>query len=956
MSTAELPKQYDPQEAQRRWYGFWLEKGYFHADPSSGKPPYTIVIPPPNVTGALHLGHALNNTIQDILIRWRRMQGYDALWMPGTDHAGIATQAVVETRLRTEENKTRHDIGREELVRRIWVWKDEYEARILSQLRLMGCSCDWDRTRFTLDEMCAKAVRTTFFNLFKADKIYRGKRLVNWDVQLRTAVADDEIEYQETQGQLWTIRYPVAGTEEFLLVATTRPETMLGDTAVAVHPSDVRYQHLIGTTVTLPLMNRQIPIIADAILVDPTFGTGCVKITPAHDPNDYACGIRNGLPMINLMNPDGTYNEEAGPYAGLDRYVVRKRVVADLEEQGLLVKVEPHANRVGLSDRSKTPIEPYMSDQWFVRMDDLAQNAMDAVTTGKVTIHPERYAKSYLDWLGEKRDWCISRQLWWGHRIPVWHKKRSSQGDREQRELVRKLGDWKSQGRLTQFERKASDGTLGDVSNPDLSYYFICVKDSDDREIIDELEKDGLFEQDPDVLDTWFSSALWPHSTLGWPEETAELKKYYPTSVLSTARDIITLWVARMVIFGQFNRNEVPFKDVYIHPVIQDGNGKRMSKSAGNGVDPVDIIDLYGADALRFALASLATETQDIRIPVEKTKLPDGRVVNTSERFEQARTFPNKVWNFARLVLMNLEGYEAAPVSPTDLTVEDRWILSLLARTTAGVTRDLEAFRFAEATKALRDFTWNDVCDWYVEFLKGRLRDPEARPIAQRVLASVLDALCRLLHPIVPFLTESIWQALGEVALVRGLHNPAPAAESVCIAPWPSFSETWEDLEAESVIAQWKEKITAIRTLKAERGVPDKAKVHPIILADGPVAAILKSGESFIKSLTNAETLTIAAHADRPKECAVVVLGDAEILLPLEGLIDKEAESARHRKSLTDIEKQIASIQSKLGNEGFVKRAPAEVVEQQKAKLAELLAQKATLRALLGLSEDGAAS
>ena len=928
MSTAELPKQYDPQDAQRRWYDFWLERGYFHADPSSTKPPYTIVIPPPNVTGALHLGHALNNTIQDILIRWRRMQGYDALWMPGTDHAGIATQAVVETRLRKEENKTRHDIGRDELVRRIWAWKDEYEARILSQLRLMGCSCDWDRTRFTLDEMCAKAVRTTFFRLFQADKIYRGKRLVNWDVQLRTAVADDEIEYQDTAGQLWTIRYPVADSEESLLVATTRPETMLGDTAVAVHPSDERYRHLIGRSVALPLTARLIPIIADALLVDPKFGTGCVKVTPAHDPNDYACGIRNNLTLINLLNPDGTYNENAGTtYAGLDRREVRKRVVADLEAQGLLAKVEPHNNRVGLSDRSKTPIEPYLSDQWFVRMDDLAQHAMDAVTTGQVTIHPDRYAKSYLDWLGEKRDWCISRQLWWGHRIPIWYY------EGEESDLRAAFGD-----RPDSTYRPAESGG-----------WLVCAED--DR-VIEEgrakLPPGARFEQDPDVLDTWFSSALWPHSTLGWPEPTPELKKYYPTSVLSTARDIITLWVARMVIFGEFNLGDVPFKDVYIHPVIQDGHGKRMSKSAGNGVDPVDIIDLYGADALRFALASLATETQDIRIPVEKAKLPDGREVNTSERFEQARTFPNKVWNASRFALMNLEGYEAATVHPADLTVEDRWILGLLSKTTAEVTADLEAFRFAEATKKLRDFTWNDVCDWYLEFLKGRLRDPEARPIAQRVLAGVLDGLCRLLHPIVPFLTESIWQALGQVAPSRGLHEPGAAAESVCIAPWPSYPEAWRDSEAEGVVAQWQEKVAAIRTLRAERNVPASAKIHPIILAEGPVAAILKSGESFIKSLTNAATLTIASQADRPQECAVAVLGDAEILLPLEGLIDKQAETARHRKSLTDIEKQIASIQSKLGNEGFLGRAPAEVVEQQRAKLAELLAQKAAVEALLG--------
>jgi len=950
MSTAELPKQYDPQDAQRRWYSFWLEKGYFHADPSSDKLPYTIVIPPPNVTGALHLGHALNNTIQDILIRWRRMQGYDALWMPGTDHAGIATQAVVETRLRKEENKTRHDIGRDELVRRIWAWKDEYEARILSQLRLMGCSCDWDRTRFTLDEMCAKAVRTTFFNLFQADKIYRGKRLVNWDVQLRTAVADDEIEYQDTAGQLWTIKYPVTGSDESLHVATTRPETMLGDTAVAVHPSDDRYKHLIGKTVSLPLTGRTIPIIADAILVDPKFGTGCVKVTPAHDPNDYATGLRNNLEMINLLNPDGTYNENAGSYAGLDRREVRKRVVADLEEQGLLVKVEPHANRVGLSDRSKTAIEPYLSDQWFVRMDELAQNAMDAVTSGQVAIHPERYAKSYLDWLGEKRDWCISRQLWWGHRIPVWHSKPGhypNTGAFFDRYMTN-LDRWEREGRIALTAHEDSDESQRPGNESELAKTFLCVRDADDREIIDFLESSGMYEQDPDVLDTWFSSALWPHSTLGWPEETPELKKYYPTSVLSTARDIITLWVARMVIFGQFNMKEVPFKDVYIHPVIQDGNGKRMSKSAGNGIDPVDIIDLFGADTLRFALASLATETQDIRIPVEKAKLPDGREVNTSERFEQARTFPNKVWNFARLVLMNLEGYEAASVLPTDLTVEDRWILSLLARTTSSVTADLEAFRFAEATKTLRDFTWNDVCDWYVEFSKGRLRDPEARPTAQRVIAGVLDALCRLLHPIVPFLTESIWQALAEVAPSRGFPDPMPAAESVCIAPWPSFPhEAWNDPDAESVVAQWQEKITAIRTLRAERKVNDKAKIRPIILADGPVAAILRSGESFLKALTNSESLTIAAQADRPKDCAVLALGDAEIILPLEGLIDKSAELARLRKSLTDLEKQKNATESKLGNEGFTSRAPAEVVEKLRSKLSELIAQIAVVEAAI---------
>ena len=973
MPLADLPKAYDPQAAQSRWYAYWLEKGYFHADPSSEKPPYTIVIPPPNVTGALHLGHALNNTLQDILIRWRRMQGYEALWMPGTDHAGIATQAVVERRLLEEEKKTRHDLGREALVERIWAWKDEYEKRILSQLRLMGCSCDWERTRFTLDPQCARAVRETFFNLFKADKIFRGKRLVNWDTQLRTAVADDEIYYEDVQGQLWTIKYPVVGSDEALHVATTRPETMLGDTAVAVHPDDPRYKHLIGQQVELPLTGRTIPVIGDAILVDPKFGTGCVKVTPAHDPNDYQTGLRHNLPQINLLNPDGTFNENAGAYAGLDRRVVRKRVVADLESQGLLVKVEPYATRVNYSDRSKSPIEPYLSDQWFVRMGDdpggkpgLAQIAMDVVTSDRVTIHPERYAKSYLDWLGEKRDWCISRQLWWGHRIPVWSRLIGSDAPDDEWNAV---FHWTDVDEMFDPESEDYTARLVDVDTGEILVpkqaesirgvdsfrgrnlqLFVCKRRAGwNREHEEYLEKIG-FVPDPDVLDTWFSSALWPHSTLGWPEPTAEMAKFYPTSVLSTARDIITLWVARMVIFGEFNTGDVPFRDVFIHPVIQDGKGQRMSKSAGNGIDPVDIIDLYGADALRFTLASAATETQDLRMPVDKATLPDGREVNTSERFEQGRTFPNKFWNAARFALMNLEGYEPGPVARGDMAVEDRWILSLLAKTAAGATGELESFGFADAARRLRDFTWNDFCDWYVEFAKGRLRDPASRPVAQRVLATALDGLCRLLHPIVPFVTESVWQALNEVAPTRGLPEPATAEESVCIAAWPSYPEAWHDAEAEAVVAQWQEKIAAIRNLRAERNVPTSAKIAPIILAGEPVASVLRSGEDFIKTLTNASSVTIAESADRSGEYAFLVLGDAEILLPLEGLIDREAEAARHKKALADIDKQLASIRSKLGNEGFVSRAKPEVVAQQRAKEAELTTQREAILKLLGES------
>jgi valyl-tRNA synthetase len=938
MNLSEIPKQYDPKEAQDRWYQFWVERDLFHADPSSNQPPYCIVIPPPNVTGALHLGHALNNTLQDVLIRWRRMKGYDCLWMPGTDHAGIATQAVVEKRLLEEERKTRYDIGREALVGRIWAWKDEYEKRILAQLRLMGCSCDWERNRFTLDEGCSRAVRRTFFNLFKAGKIFRGKRLVNWDTQLRTAVADDEIYYEETQGHLWTIKYPVTGSAEVLHVATTRPETMLGDTAIAVHPDDPRYKHLLGKTVELPLTSRRIPIIADPVLVDPAFGTGCVKVTPAHDPNDYQAGLRNDLPMINLLNPDGTYNENAGPkYKGLDRLVVRKRVVEDLKAQGLLERVDSYLVRLNHSDRSKTPIEPYLSDQWFVRMGDdpdgtpgFAQQAMDAVTSGRVKIHPERYAKSYLDWLGEKRDWCISRQLWWGHRIPIWSCETCTEDD-----LERAFGD-----RPDVAWRKAESGGWLVCAEHDLAG--------------DELGRGHALVHDPDVLDTWFSSALWPHSTLGWPEQTPELARYYPTSVLSTARDIITLWVARMVIFGQFNMGDVPFRDVYIHPVIQDGHGKRMSKSAGNGVDPVDIIEIYGTDALRYTLAAGATETQDLRIPVEKLKLEGGRTVNTSERFEQGRNFANKFWNVARLALLNLEGFDPDR-SPGDLSVggsEDFWILRRLAVTAQDATADLESFRFGDLARRLRDFVWNDFCDWYVEFIKARLRDPDpaARGSAQRPLVFVLDGLCRLLHPIMPFVTEQVWQALNQAAPRR--HDPAtlevlPAPASACIASWPSYPANFTEFPVEATIAQWQEKITALRNLRAERNVPLAARINPVIVARGEVAEQLRTGTVHIRNLAGAETVRIVDSADRPAEAAVVVLADAEIILPLEGLIDKDAECAKMRKSLANLDRQLGPLRAKLGNEAFVSRAPAEVVAAQRGKLAELEAQHAAISALI---------
>ena len=938
MNVNDLPKQFDPRQAQEQWYRFWLNERYFQADPTIDKPPVCIVIPPPNVTGALHLGHALNNTIQDVLIRWRRMQGYDCLWMPGTDHAGIATQAVVERRLLEEEKKSRHDLGREALVERIWAWKDEYERRILDQLRLMGCSCDWSRTRFTLDAVCSRAVRRTFFKLFQAGKIVRGLRLVNWDTQLRTAVADDEIYYEETQGHLWTIKYPVSGSDEVLHIATTRPETMLGDTAVAVHPDDPRYRHLIGKRVDLPLTGRQIPVIADPILVDPAFGTGCVKVTPAHDPNDYQAGLRNGLPMINLLNPDGTYNENAGPrYAGLDRSAVRKRVVEDLKAQGLLERVDSYLVRLNHSDRSKTPIEPYLSNQWIVRMGDepdgtagFAQQAMDAVTSGRVRIQPERYAKSYLDWLGEKRDWCISRQLWWGHRIPIWSCATCSEADLERAFAGRSDVCW----------QPAEGGGWNVCSELDLPP--------------DALGPNHSLIQDPDVLDTWFSSALWPHSTLGWPEPTAELARYYPTDVLSTARDIITLWVARMVIFGLFNTGEVPFRRVYIHPVIQDGQGRRMSKSAGNGVDPVDIIEIYGADALRFTLAAGATETQDLRMPVEKLKLPDGRIINTSERFEQGRNFANKFWNAARLALLNLQDHD--PGGSAELTfseIEDAWIAGRLARTAREATADLENFQFAELCRRIRDFTWNDFCDWYLEFAKARLRhpDPELRKSAQRTVVFVLDGLCRLLHPIMPFVTEEVWQALRRLAPRR--YEPAslriqPAALSACIARWPDYPQRLEQTdEAEATIAQWQEKTIVLRNLRAERKVPPAARIRPLLVAGGTVAERLRLGMAQIASLSGAEEVQIVESAQRPPGAAVAILADAEIILPLEGLIDREAERAKLRKSLADLDRQINPLQAKLANQDFVSRAPREVVANQQARLEELLQRRHALAQLL---------
>ena len=973
-----MAKAYDPKEAQAKWLAYWDELAVGHAEADAARKPFSIVIPPPNVTGALHLGHALNNTLQDVLIRWRRMQGYNAEWIPGTDHAGIATQSVVEKRIFQEEKKTRRDLGREELVSRIWTWKEQYEKRILGQLRELGASADWQRTRFTLDPICAKAVRETFFRMFRDGYIYRGKRLVNWDTQLQTSVADDETYTEDTKGGFWTFKYPVQGMPDTVSrFSTTRPETMLGDTAVCVHPSDERYKELVGKSVTLPLSGRDIPIIADALLADPELGTGCVKVTPAHDPNDYACWVRNPqIGMINILNPDGTISEQCGRFAGLERSKAREAVVAAMEELGFFEGKEDRVIPLKFSDRSKTAIEPLLSDQWFVKMSDrtdgkpgLAQMAMDAVTDGRVKFTPERYASSYLDWLGEKRDWCVSRQLWWGHQIPVWNKVFA-----DEQTLAAEATRWTATaGDFTDatIQAQADSLTLG-----------VCVR-SDDAPIVKELEAAG-FVREEDVLDTWFSSALWPHSTFGWPKQTAELKHFYPTSVLCTSRDIITLWVARMVMTGLYNMGEVPFRQVYIHPKIMDGFGEGMSKSKGNGVDPLDIIELYGADALRFGVTALATETQDSRMPVvnicphcgagvpvkqehmymrtkklacptckkafrpggpwlaEDPELPTAK--QGSDRFEMGRNFANKLWNATRFILMNLEGYSPATLSPATLPIEDRWILSRLATTANAITASLEGFKFSEVTKLLYDFAWTEFCDWYIEMAKGRMRDPAGKAGVQQVLAGVLDAIVKLAQPVMPFLAESLWQSLNEAAPVRGFPEPTAAGPTVTKAPWPELPASWQDVGMETRIARMQELVRIVRDVRNRYMVDGKTALNVSVRSNADVAADFEALRPFITLLAGVGEFHTGPAVTKPKQSASQVTADFECYVSLEGLIDPVAEVKRLEKQLADKVKSLESTEKKLGNADFVARAPANVITEQRELVADLTKQIASMR------------
>ncbi len=1009
--SQDLPKQYDHAAAQKRWYPFWEQQGLFRSQPNPDRKPYCIVIPPPNVTGALHLGHALNNTLQDILIRQKRMQGFETLWMPGTDHAGIATQAVVERRLLSEEGKTRHDLGREGLVQRIWAWKKEYEARILNQLKEMGCTCDWQRTRFTLDPTCARAVRHTFFQLFRERLIYRGKRLVNWDTLLQTAVADDEVFHEEVQGHFWYFHYPVInpkpGEPAHVTIATTRPETMLGDTAVAVHPDPaaaldkaeaelrsrlaaapekekaglrteledleerrrtllpelvkLRDMALDGRMLALPLLDRPIPLIADP-WAKPELGTGCVKITPAHDPNDYDVGLRQNLPRINILNLDGTLNEKAGPYQGQIVMEARQRVVADLEKLGLVVKIEDRAIDLAHSDRSKTPIEPLLTDQWFVKMEHLAQTAIDTVADGRVRVIPSRYAKSYIDWLSEKRDWPVSRQLWWGHQIPIWY----CQGASEE-------------------ELKAAFRGRDDVVwqwDEQYGQWLLCALEED-------LPADAVpgrsLRREEDVLDTWFSSALWPHSTLGWPEKTAELSYYYPTNVLITSRDIITLWVARMVMMGLHNMQEIPFRDVYIHPKILDGYGEGMSKSKGNGVDPVDVMEKFGADSLRFGLAYLTTETQDIRMSVEfecphcaalieQTKdnrmlprikckhcgkdfstqwaekpadkaLARGAVV--SDRFEVARNFCNKLWNASRFALMNLEGYTPGTVGDDELLIEDRWLLSRLSTVTQQVTEALAEYRYADAARFLYEFAWDEFCSFYVEMVKGRLQEEAGRAVAQRVLAHTLDTLLRLLHPMIPFLTEEVWQLLVEVASQRGIDAIEPAAESIMVAPWPVADPARRDPRIEARFARFQEVLRAVRDMRSRQNVPPRKKISFAVRCDADTADLLGPMEPYFESMAAAQATGWGPDVAAPPLAAHVTLPGMEVYVDLADLIDVEAEMSRKQKELADVEGWIAAQNKKLGNANFVQRAPAAVVQKERDRLQELEDQLATIKAAL---------
>ena len=853
----EMAKAYNPKEVEDKIYDFWQEGNYFHAEVDKDKKPYTIVMPPPNITGQLHMGHALDNTLQDILIRWRRMQGYSALWLPGTDHASIATEAKIVEAMR-KEGITKEDLGREKFLERAWEWKKEYGGRIVSQLKKMGSSCDWERERFTMDEGCSKAVKEVFVRLYNKGLIYRGERIINWCPHCKTSISDAEVEFEEQAGHFWHLRYPLTDGSGYLELATTRPETLLGDTAVAVNPSDERYKDLVGKTLTLPLVGREIPIIADDY-VDVDFGTGVVKITPAHDPNDFQVGLRHNLPVINVMTDDAKIVEDYPKYAGMDRYEAREAIVKDLDEGGFLVKVEKHDHNVGTCYRCHSTVEPRVSKQWFVKMDELAGPAIECVKSGKTKFVPERFNKIYYHWMENIRDWCISRQLWWGHRIPAY-------------------------------------------------YCDECGEVTVAKEMPEKCPKCGCthLHQDEDTLDTWFSSALWPFSTLGWPVKTPELDYYFPTNTLVTGYDIIFFWVARMIFSSVEQMNSQPFDTVFIHGIVRDENGVKMSKSLGNGIDPLLVIDQYGADALRMFLATGNSPGNDMRY--------------SEKRVEACRNFANKLWNASRFVHMNIDDYNVKNELPATLETEDKWILHTLNNVAKEVNENLERFELGIALSKIYDFIWNSYCDWYIELCKARLQsEGETAQNARQVLIYVLDKILKLLHPFMPFITEEIWQTIP--------HDTD--GKTVMLEKYPEYDPSLDFPSEAEEMMKVMEAITAIRTQRNEMNVPPSKKAKLFIATAIPET--FSNGEQFFKKLASASEVEISDSFDIDG-AVTVVTSDAKIYIPMEELVDKEAELKRLNKELKQVEKMLAQDEGKLNNPGFMSKAPEKVIEKIKGQ------------------------
>lgn len=873
MSMDDIPKAYDPKSVEDRWYAYWLKNEIFHAELRSDRTPFSIVIPPPNVTGALHIGHAYNNTVQDIYVRFKRMQGFEAMWSPGTDHAGIATQTVVEKQLK-KEGRNRREMGREAFVAEVWEHKKKYRDRIIRQLQKMGCSCDWQREWFTMDDHLSRAVLEVFVHFFQKGWIYKGNYIVNWCPFSQSAISDEEVDYKEVNGKLWHFRYPIKGSKDSVVVATTRPETMLGDTAVAVNPEDDRYRHLVGQKVILPLVGREIPIIADNY-VDQSFGTGAVKVTPSHDPNDFLMGKRHGLEFVNIMNPDASMNHNVPDlFRGLDRFAARKKVVEEIDKAGLLVKIEDHINRVGYSQRGNVPIEPLVSEQWFLKMEDLARPALQAVLDGRIKVHPEKWIRTYEHWMTNIRDWCISRQLWWGHRIPAYYS---------------------PDGRMAVARSK--EEALDQLKKDDPS---LSLKD---------------IRQDEDVLDTWFSSWLVPFSSMGWPQKTDELQYFFPTSLLVTGPDIIFFWVARMIMASLEFTGQVPFHAVYFNGIVRDELGRKMSKSLGNGIDPMDVIDKYSADALRFTLVDLSAEGQDI---------------NLAERhFEIGRNFSNKVWNSFRFLAMNRAQIPKArpelPERPHLTELADRWVLSRFHRALAGITDGLEKFKLHDALDSVYHFFWADYCDWYLELIKDRLynADEATRIRTLSTALHIMDGIVKVMHPIVPFITEEIWQRM----------DARQDGESIMRQAWPAADGSWIDDRVEQQMKLIQDIVVAVRNIRSEMNIPPAARTGLVLKTDDRARIdLIQANTAYLKSLARTDDVKVSADAARPAMSASAVVSGIEVFVPLGGIIDVQVERARLKKEIDRLTVQIESIDRKLGNRDFVAKAPAQVIEKENAK------------------------